>query len=111
MKHTIKFLIITSILILFVGINFNENYHQNNSLIPAYTTLDANNIKAYIWKTGVFDQDLVHQNNPGFEWPINSGKFAIFTAGINIMSYYNNQLRTATSYYGGEYIPGYCVNG
>src|SRR5438552_1612107 len=111
MKHTTKFIIITGILILFVGINFNENYNQNNSLIPAYATLDANNIKSYFWSSGIFDQNDSILNFAGFEWPKGSGKTAIFTSGLNISGYVNNQLRLATASYAGEYRPGYCING
>src|SRR5437773_6695419 len=106
MKLITKFLIITGILILFVGINFNENYNQNNSLILSHAILDANNIKSYFWPTGVFDQNDSIQNLAGFEWPKGTGKTAIFTAGINVFAYYNGQLRSATAFYGGEYTPG-----
>src|SRR5438552_1781762 len=111
MKLITKFIIITGVLILFVGINFNESYNQNNSLILNHAILDANNIKSYVWSTGVFDQSAVIQNFAGFEWPKGSGKTAIYTTGLTIGGYVGNQLRMASASYRGEYLPGYCVNG
>src|SRR5438128_2019747 len=111
MKHTTKFLIIAGILILFVGINFKENYYQNNLVSPYYSTLDANNIKSYFWASGIFDQNDSIQNLAGFEWPKGTGKTALFTSGLSISGYVNNQLRLAAASYKGEYRPGYCING
>ncbi len=83
---------------------------QKDWVTKTQAALDANNIKSFIWNTGVFDQDLRTNNAPGFEWPKGQGKFALFTAGLTIGAYVNGALRLATASYNGEYGPGYCID-
>ncbi|MBC8485529.1 MAG: T9SS type A sorting domain-containing protein [Bacteroidetes bacterium] len=71
---------------------------------------DPNNISTYIYNKGIFNQDLSLSNTPGFQWPINSGKFACFTAGLCISAKITGELRQAMASYSGEYAQGY-VNG
>ena len=40
------------------------------SVIKAQVPLEENNIQAFFWNTGVFNQDLRTTNTPGFYWPI-----------------------------------------
>ena len=75
--------------------------------IKAQVKIFPNNISTWIWNTGVFNQDLRVNNTPGFEWPKNSGKFALFTSGLCIVAYFNNELRMANASFNGEYDPGY----
>ena len=75
------------------------------------TQLNGNNINSYFQNTGIFDQNTISGNNAGFEWPKGSGKYAIFTTGLTIAGYYNNQLRMASCSYKGEYYSGYCISG
>ena len=75
-----------------------------------YKSFVPNNIGTVIWYTGIFNQSPL-SNTPGFEWPAGSGDTYVFTTGINIAGYYNNQLRMASASYQGECMPGYCVNG
>ncbi|MEO6693982.1 MAG: hypothetical protein ABIO41_02145 [Ignavibacteria bacterium] len=85
---------------------------QNSvSVIKTQKKFDANNIETWIINTGIFNQDLRDGNRPGFMWPKGSNKYAIFTSGLSIGTYYNNSLRLATASYGGEYAPGYISNG
>lgn len=84
----------------------DTTFHPNVNI-----TLDGNNISAWFTKYGVFDQDFRYMNTPGFEWPKGSGKFAVFTAGLSISAYSNNQLRQVCASYKGEFSPGYCENG
>jgi photosystem II stability/assembly factor-like uncharacterized protein len=72
--------------------------------------LEGNNIRAYFHSTGVFNQNPIIQNTPGFEWPINTNKYAIFTSGFCISAYYNGVLRQSVAFYGGEYFPGFTTN-
>ena len=73
-------------------------------------TLDPNNISAFIINKGIFNQNVIVANQPGFEWPKGSNKFACFTAGLSISAKINGQLRQAMASYSGEYAQGY-VNG
>ena len=73
--------------------------------------LNINNISSLFRNTGVFDAGPLTNTNPGgFEWPKGSGKSAIFSAGLTIAGYLNNQLRMAAASYQGEYAPGYIIN-
>ena len=87
------------------------NAGQNEQFIKSQIRLDPMNIRAWIWNSGVFDQDLRTPNTPGFEWPAGTGKFAIFTAGLNIAALVNGSIRMAAASYSGEYCPGYVENG
>ncbi len=74
-------------------------------------TLDANNIRSYFQTTGIFNQNSTLGNQPGFEWPKDSLKFAIFTSGLSISAMVNGQLRQAMCSYNGEYWPGQISGG
>ncbi len=84
---------------------------QIDSLRGTYVFLNSNNISSLIYNSGIFNQDKRTSNVPGFNWPKGSGTFAIFTTGLTLSGYINNQLRLAAASYTGEYAPGYCVNG
>ncbi|HLT25044.1 MAG TPA: T9SS type A sorting domain-containing protein [Ignavibacteria bacterium] len=73
--------------------------------------LNGNNISTPFFTTGVFDQGIFTNNTAGFEWPIGSGKTAIFTAGLTIAAKINGQIKMAAASYTGEYAPGYIING
>lgn len=73
--------------------------------------LNGNNISSSFLGTGVFDQGIFTNNTAGFEWPIGSGKSAIFTAGLTMAAKVNGQIRMAAASYTGEYAPGYILNG
>ncbi len=88
----------------------HSNAEQKEQIILSQIRLDPMNIRAWIWNSGVFDQDLRTPNTPGFEWPAGTGKFAIFTAGLNIAALVNNSIRTAGAFYSGEYAPGYIID-
>ncbi|MBX7047427.1 MAG: hypothetical protein K1X86_16485 [Ignavibacteria bacterium] len=57
------------------------------------------NIRANIWNTGVLFQSLRTINTPGFEWPKNSGKHAIFTAGLSTGCLIDGNLRLGSASY------------
>lgn len=93
------------------NISLTDNPTPERSIIRAQVPLEGNNIRAFIWNSGVFNQDLRTNNTPGYEWPKNSGKFAIFSSGLTLGAYLDGQLKVSTASFNGEYSPGYCVNG
>ena len=79
--------------------------------IRQQTPLDGNNISTFIINSGIADNNIAVNNQAGFEWPKGSGKFAIFTSGLTMGGYFNDELRLATASYTGEFRPGYIFGG
>ena len=73
--------------------------------------IDGNNLSTYQSYRGIFDQNNVSGNSPGFEWPVNSGKFMAFTTGLTASCMINGQLAQTSCSYQGEYLPGAIQNG
>ncbi len=71
--------------------------------------LDGNNIKSYFTSRGVFDRNPYYYR--GFEWPVGSNKYAVYTAGLTVAAYVNNMFRMSAASYLGEYTLGYCSQG
>ena len=69
-----------------------------------------NNISTMFEKTGIFNQNTLSQNHPGFQWPAGSGKYAIFTTGLTIAAKVNGNLRMAAASFSGEYTAGYIAD-
>lgn len=67
----------------------------------------APNIRTWVFNTGILNQDKRTQNTPGFEWPKNTGQFAIYSSGLCIAAMVAGQLKEAMASYLGEYAPGY----
>ena len=65
------------------------NFALNPSIVIQQILFDPNNIETWFYNTGIFNQDLRTSNTPGFQWPKNSGKFAIFTSGLTLAAYIN----------------------
>lgn len=82
----------------------------SGAIIRQQVKFAPNNLSTWFWNTGVYNQDLRVNNTPGLEWPIGSGKFTIFTAGLSIGAYVNGQLRMANASYSGEFAPGYVAD-
>jgi len=98
--------------------NANFAFGSNGTIIrkildtPLVTrNINANNISTYINYRGTFDQYILTQNTPGFEWPNGSGKHAVFTTGLSAGCRINGQLAQTMCSYAGEYKPGCIVNG
>ncbi|MFC2092648.1 T9SS type A sorting domain-containing protein [Bacteroidota bacterium] len=91
----------------FVSVNTSQT---SDVVIIQQVLFDPNNISTYIYNKGIFNQDLSLTNTPGFQWPITSGKFACFTAGLCLSAKITEELRQAMASYWGEYAQGY-VNG
>jgi hypothetical protein len=73
--------------------------------------LEGNTIRTCFSYRGIFNNNTQFTNTPGFEWQINSNKYAIFTTGLSISAIVNGELRQAMCSYLGEYEPGYCSSG
>ena len=108
---------ILSIFISLSFLNFTLSDNYRNTQIPYNTPLTIQQVQFYslnastwIISTGIFNQDLRTSNTPGFQWPLNSNKFAIFTTGLNIAAMIGGQFRMAAASYKGEYLPGYIVD-
>ncbi len=116
MKTNIKYLLFLIFPLLFLGI-ITLNKTDLNSIsgevdvTKQQALFDPNNIRTFIWNTGVFNQDLRTNNTPGFMWPKGSGKFAIFTTGLTLSAYVQGAIRMAAASYNGEYCPGYVDSG
>jgi photosystem II stability/assembly factor-like uncharacterized protein len=76
-----------------------------------FRKLEGNTISTYFFHGGIFNQNGPGSQAPGFEWPINSNKYAIFSSGLSIAAIVNGQLRQAMCSFKGEYTLGYCING
>ncbi len=72
-------------------------------------TLNGNYIGSKYLTDGTFNRNIT--TTAGFEWPLNSGKYMVFTSGISITAKCNNEIRQAASYYNGHFYPGYVNNG
>jgi hypothetical protein len=91
-------------LLLFVSFGFGQ-------VVKQQAALRGNDLSTFIWNTGIINQDLRTNNTPGLEWPINTGKFVCFSAGLTIAAYVNGSIRMACAAYNGEYGPGIIQNG
>ncbi len=90
-----------------ININNQQSLSLNSTI--TYALLDANNIKAYFWSSGIFNQNLNLQNAAGFYWPKGSTNTACFTAGLSIAGKINGTLAESMSSYRGEFVPGYVL--
>lgn len=96
-----------SILVISLILISNKIYPQ---ITIQYAKLDANNISSYFWNTGLFDRNPTLYNSPGFEWPKDSGKHAIFSTGLTLAGRVDGLIRMAACKYQSEYAPGYCID-
>ena len=86
----------------------------NNLLIDSsyiFRKLEGNSISSFFVNSGIFNQNITVGNSPGFEWPMGSGRSAIFTTGLSISAMVQGHLRQSMASYKGEMIPGKCNNG
>jgi hypothetical protein len=83
------------------------NYSTPEVFVIQQTRFNPNNIDTWIQNSGIFDQNILITNTPGFQWPAGSGHYAVFSAGLTTGAMVNSQLRMASASYTGEYEPGY----
>ena len=92
----------------------NWEYSKKGTDIKSLTiqqvSLSSNNISSFFINSGIFDQNRLASNSPGFEWPIGSNHDACFTAGLSIGTKIEGILKEASCSYIGEYGPGYIDN-
>jgi hypothetical protein len=105
MKALRKISLVFSISVMLNSFIFSSDTEVNADSLK--NRLNVNNISACFYISGIFDQDLRTQYSLGFEWPKGSGKSAVFSAGLTLAAYLNNELRMACASYRGEYAPGY----
>ncbi|RPI13604.1 MAG: T9SS C-terminal target domain-containing protein [Ignavibacteriae bacterium] len=103
-KSIFKNLTAVFLLAVFIAAALNDN------VIIQQVNLDANNIKAYFYNTGIFDKDANLANHPGFEWPKGTDQYAIFTAGLSCGAYIQDSLKEFMCSYMGELAPGYIMD-
>ncbi|MCX6165047.1 MAG: T9SS type A sorting domain-containing protein [Ignavibacteriae bacterium] len=72
--------------------------------------LNGNNISTYFSNRGIFNKEF-SKSTAGFEWPINSGKHAIYSTGLCISAKVNGGLAQSMASYKGEFAPGIIVGG
>jgi len=106
---------LTVILLVSFSIQLNlfstgNNALGNNPFVFHQGIFQANNIRTYFTNTGVFNKDFRYSNPLGMEWPIGSGKIALYSTGITTAAYVQGVLRMASVSYNGEYVPGYINN-
>ena len=112
-KSLFDLFISASVLLFITAVTLGSSIDRTNysysdqPIVIQQVAFDPNNISTWVYNTGIFNQDLRVTNTPGFEWPKGSGKFAIFTTGLCIGAYINNQLLEAMASYKGEYAPGF----
>ncbi len=76
---------------------------ESDNPVSSYKKIDVNQISTYYGNAGIFNRDF-QTGNPGFEWPIGSGKFARFASYLVIGAVSGNDTLISE---GGEFQPGY----
>ncbi|HMS35336.1 MAG TPA: hypothetical protein PKC91_14735, partial [Ignavibacteria bacterium] len=92
--------------------NHNGTFPQNNLsnpdqlLVISSQQLDANQISTWFRTNGSFNRDP-STNNPGFIWPIGSGKTARYASGLWLGCIVGNDTLTAVAAFAYDYTNGY----
>ena len=98
-------------LLFMISVLFMFSKFSNAQFTVSQKLFDPNNSSTYFVNTGIFNQNVLLTNTPGYMWPKGSNKYAIFTTGLNIAAFINDSLRMTAASYKGEYYPGYILNG
>lgn len=85
--------------------NFPKFIERSYPYIVNANYIDANNIKAWMRNDGPVHSDLF--GDPGFFWPKDSSKYAIYTSGIWLGCKVGDSIRLAISEFGSDFWPGY----
>ena len=94
-----------------VGDNGKIFIRTLDSLYLFYKYFEPNRIKTVFSSYGIFNFDRANGSQPGFRWPIDSFRTAIYSSGLSIAGFVNSQLRMMAGSYAGECYPGHCING
>jgi hypothetical protein len=84
----------------------NRNTNPNQVLAVTSAQLNANQINTWFRTNGSFNSDPT-TDNPGFEWPKGSGKFARYASGLWLGCVVGNDTLIAIADYTFDYAPGY----
>ena len=84
-----------------------SSFHKPNSgqSIDTDTKINANNIGMFVTNIGSFAWNL-QTGEAGLEFPIGSGKTAVYASGLWVGAKVNGQIRVMISEYSQEYVPG-----
>lgn len=103
MKKKIRFfsIIIAALIVSGVGL-FSSRIVES---VRTYKSLDANNIRTYVWGDGMFDRG--NMGVAGFNWPKDSNSYAVYVSGLWISSKVSDSIRVSISEYNTGFRPGY----
>lgn len=92
------------LIIFFLGLSSDKKNQVSSNVY--YKKIDANKIRTRILNDGQFDRK--EGSNPaGFEWPKDSGKFAVYSSGLWLSAKINDSVRIAIAMFGSAFKPGY----
>jgi len=100
--------------IIAVGLNgkllkFFPSPKLEGTTINYYSGFSPNRISTFFSSFGTFNNNYSISNFPGFKWPADSNKYAIYTTGLTLAAKVNNQLRMVSNGYYGELTFGSLV--
>ncbi len=96
-----------------IAIDYNGGSETVSATIESVPVLrfDVNQIGLWTSRTGIAGYDPFTAS-AGLEWPIGSGKTALYSMGIRIGALVGNEIRiAAVNYNGSEFSPGPIING
>jgi hypothetical protein len=103
MNTKLRFFSIIIVVFIVSGVGlFNS---PTDERVRTYKSLDANNIRTYVWGDGMFDRG--NMGVAGFNWPKDSNSYAIYVSGLWISSKVSDSIRVSISEYDSRFRPGY----
>ncbi len=85
--------------------------HAGNTVVVVQRVyFTGNNIYNFWQNTGIFNQNTSTANSPGLIWTYDSSYY-VFTSGLSMAGYVNNQFAMFACSYKGELSPGYYQSG
>ncbi len=102
---SILFLFLFTFLLLKPAAEDTQRHHPGVPQVEDFDQFDVNNIRAYVTNYGSLFRHPIHGNS-GFEWPKESGIYAIYAAGLWVGARVNGETRVAVADYAYEYAPG-----
>ena len=106
--YPVRALLPLLLILIYFSINSADETGQispASPLIQDYKLFDVNNIRTWSTNYGSFFRNPVTSNS-GFEWPKDSGSFAIYAAGLWLGAKVNEETRVAIAEYASEFGPG-----
>ena len=103
MKTNLKLAGMLMIVMLISGVVFFRDMPEERGI--TYRSLDANNIRTYVWDAGMFDRG--NGGVAGFSWPKESNTYAIYFSGLWISCKVSDSIRVSEGYYNTNFRAGY----